>query len=77
LAPKSEEIKYFVPDGRKYVRGRTAEFLKASPDMVDACFNVTGRFPHRGNTLLYQPVILPPMTDRKSGESAALTMPVR
>ena len=42
-APVSNEIKYFVSTGKKDVRGGAAEYLKASPELVERCDLAAGR----------------------------------
>jgi hypothetical protein len=40
--PVPDDIKYFVSAGRKDVRGGAAEYLKASPDLVERCTVAAG-----------------------------------
>ena len=52
--PVPDDIKYFVSTGRKDVRGGAAEFLKASPDLVDRCSAVAGPIHPPGKYLVVQ-----------------------
>ena len=52
FTPESEEIKYFVSTGRKDVRGGAAEFLKSSPEKVEACFKAMGKITPPGKYLV-------------------------
>ncbi len=54
LVPRPEEIKYFVSTGRKDVRGGAAEYLKASPELVDKCFLAAGKITPPGKYLVIQ-----------------------
>ncbi|ABS54926.1 conserved hypothetical protein [Methanoregula boonei 6A8] len=49
-----EDIKYFVSTGRKDVRGGAAEYLKASPDLVDRCSAAAGPIHPPGKYLVVQ-----------------------
>ncbi len=52
--PVPGEIKYFVSTGRKDVRGGAAEYLKASPDLVDHCSMAAGPIHPPGKYLVVQ-----------------------
>jgi hypothetical protein len=52
--PVPDEIKYFVSTGRKDVRGGAAEYLKASPDLVDRCTRAAGPIHPPGKYLVVQ-----------------------
>ncbi len=52
--PVPDDIKYFVSTGRKDVRGGAAEFLKASPDLVDRCSAAAGPIHPPGKYLVVQ-----------------------
>jgi hypothetical protein len=52
--PVPDDIKYFVSTGRKDVRGGAAEFLKASPDLVDRCTAAAGPIHPPGKYLIVQ-----------------------
>ena len=52
--PEPDDIKYFVSTGRKDVRGGAAEFLKASPELVDRCSVAAGPIRPPGKYLVVQ-----------------------
>jgi len=52
--PVPDDIKYFVSTGRKDVRGGAAEFLKASPELVDRCSVAAGPIHPPGKYLVVQ-----------------------
>ncbi len=52
--PVPDDIKYFVSTGRKDVRGGAAEFLKASPDLVERCTAAAGPIHPPGKYLVVQ-----------------------
>ncbi len=52
--PVPDEIKYFVSTGRRDVRGGAAEFLKASPELVDRCTMAAGPIRPPGKYLVVQ-----------------------
>lgn len=51
---KPEYIRYFVSTGRADVRGGAAEYLKATPDLVDRCFEALGTITPPGKFLVVQ-----------------------
>lgn len=51
---KPEYIRYFVSTGRKDIRGGAAEFLKASPGLVDHSFRALGKITPPGRYLVVQ-----------------------
>lgn len=51
---RPEYIRHFVSTGRKDVRGRAAEYLKATPELVDRCFAAVGSITPPGNYLVIQ-----------------------
>jgi hypothetical protein len=53
-APVSDEIKYFVSTGKKHVRGGAAEYLKASPELVERCDQAAGPIRPPGKYLIVQ-----------------------
>jgi hypothetical protein len=52
--PVPDDVKYFVSTGRKDVRGGMAEYLKASPDLVDRCTAAAGPIHPPGKYLVVQ-----------------------
>jgi hypothetical protein len=52
--PVPAEIKYFVSTGRKDVRGGAAEYLKASPELVEHCTMAAGPIHPPGKYLVVQ-----------------------
>ena len=54
IYPGADDIKYFVSTGRKDVRGGMAEYLKASPDLVDRCTAAAGPIHPPGKYLVVQ-----------------------
>jgi len=52
--PEPEYIKYFVSTGKKDVRGGAAEYLKASPDLVERHFKALGKITPPGKYLIVQ-----------------------
>jgi len=52
--PVPDEIKYFVSTGREDVRGGAAEYLKASPELVDRCTIAAGPIRPPGKYLVVQ-----------------------
>jgi hypothetical protein len=52
--PVPDEIKYFVSTGRKDVRGGAAEYLKASPELVERCTVAAGPIRPPGKYLVVQ-----------------------
>jgi hypothetical protein len=50
----TSEIKYFVSTGRKDVRGGAAEYLKASPELVERCTLAAGPIHPPGKYLIVQ-----------------------
>ena len=52
--PVPDEIKFFVSTGRKDVRGGAAEYLKASPELVECCTVVAGPIHPPGKYLVVQ-----------------------
>ncbi len=52
--PVPNDIKYFVSTGKKDVRGGAAEFLKASPDLVEHCSMAAGPIHPPGKYLVVQ-----------------------
>jgi Uncharacterised ArCR, COG2043 len=52
--PVPGEIKYFVSTGKKDVRGGAAEFLKASPELVEQCTVAAGPIRPPGKYLVVQ-----------------------
>ena len=70
--PVPDEIKYFVSTGRKDVRGGAAEYLKASPELVERCTLAAGPIHPPGKYLVVQACEALPDPGRPSGLSAAL-----
>ena len=52
--PVPGDIKYFVSTGRKDIRGGAAEFLKASPELVEQCTLAAGPIHPPGKYLIVQ-----------------------
>jgi len=52
--PVPDDIKYFVSTGRKDVRGGAAEYLKASPELVNRCSAAAGPIHPPGKYLVVQ-----------------------
>jgi hypothetical protein len=52
--PVPDEIKYFVSTGRRDVRGGAAEYLKAGPELVEACTRAAGPIRPPGRYLIVQ-----------------------
>jgi hypothetical protein len=52
--PVPDEIKYFVSTGKKDVRGGAAEYLKASPELVERCTRAAGPIHPPGKYLVVQ-----------------------
>jgi len=52
--PVPDDIRYFVSTGKKDVRGGAAEYLKASPDLVDRCTAAAGPIHPPGKYLIVQ-----------------------
>lgn len=52
--PVPDDIKYFVSTGRKDVRGGAAEYLKASPELVECCTVAAGPIHPPGKYLIVQ-----------------------
>ena len=52
--PAPDDIRYFVSTGRKDVRGGAAEYLKASPELVERCAMATGPIRPPGKYLVVQ-----------------------
>jgi hypothetical protein len=52
--PVPDDIKYFVSTGRKDIRGGAAEFLKASPELVERCTLAAGPIHPPGKYLIVQ-----------------------
>jgi len=52
--PVPDDIKYFISTGRKDVRGGAAEYLKASPELVDRCTAAAGPIRPPGKYLVVQ-----------------------
>ncbi|WP_292424916.1 DUF169 domain-containing protein [Methanoregula sp.] len=52
--PVPDDIKYFVSTGKKDVRGGAAEFLKASPNLVEHCSMAAGPIHPPGKYLVVQ-----------------------
>lgn len=55
FAGRSDEIRWFVSTGRSDVRGGAAEYLKADPALVDACFERAGLITPPGRYLVIRP----------------------
>ena len=70
--PVPNDIKYFVSTGRKDVRGGAAEFLKASPELVEQCALAAGPIHPPGKYLIVQACEALRIPGLKSGPSAAL-----
>lgn len=51
---RPEFIRYFVSTGEEDFRGGAAEYLKASPEIVDACFEAVGEIEPPGKYLIIQ-----------------------
>jgi hypothetical protein len=61
--PVPDHIKYFVSTGKKDVRGGAAEYLKASPELVERCDMAAGPIHPPGKYLIVQACeTLPPDT---------------
>ncbi|EJG07062.1 MAG: DUF169 domain-containing protein [Methanofollis liminatans] len=52
---RSDEIRWFVSTGRSDIRGGAAEYLKADPALVDACFERAGPVTPPGRYLVIRP----------------------
>jgi hypothetical protein len=52
--PVPDDIRYFVSTGKKDVRGGAAEYLKASPELVERCFKALGKVTPPGKYLIVQ-----------------------
>ncbi|MEN6443032.1 MAG: DUF169 domain-containing protein [Methanoregula sp.] len=52
--PEPDDIRYFVSTGKKDVRGGAAEYLKASPDLVERCLKAFGTITPPGKYLIIQ-----------------------
>jgi len=52
--PVPDDIRYFVSTGRKDVRGGAAEYLKASPELVERCTVAAGPIHPPGKYLVVQ-----------------------
>jgi hypothetical protein len=52
--PVPDDIKYFVSTGKNDVRGGAAEYLKASPDLVERCTMAAGPIHPPGKYLVVQ-----------------------
>jgi len=52
--PIPDDIRYFVSTGKKEVRGGAAEYLKASPQLVERCFRALGNITPPGKYLIVQ-----------------------
>jgi hypothetical protein len=52
--PVPDDIRYFVSTGKKDVRGGAAEYLKASPDLVERCTVAAGPIHPPGKYLIVQ-----------------------
>lgn len=52
--PEPEFVKYFVSTGRKDVMGGAAEYLKASPELVERSFKALGKVTPPGKYLIVQ-----------------------
>ena len=52
--PIPEDIRYFVSTGRENFRNGAAEYLKASPDLVERCFKALGKITPPGKYLIVQ-----------------------
>ena len=52
--PVPDDIRYFVSTGKKDVRGGAAEYLKASPDLVEQCTRAAGPIKPPGKYLVVQ-----------------------
>ncbi|MCK9592952.1 MAG: DUF169 domain-containing protein [Methanoregula sp.] len=61
--PEPEDIRYFVSTGRKDIRGGAAEFLKASPELVEKCNIAAGPIHPPGKYLIVQACETLPDTD--------------
>jgi len=55
LTGRPDDVRWFVSTGRSDVRGGAAEYLKASPELVDACFERAGRITLPGRYLVIRP----------------------
>lgn len=65
--PVPDHIKYFVSTGKKDVRGGAAEYLKASPELVERCDIAAGPIHPPGKYLIVQACeTLPPDTTVRS-----------
>lgn len=51
---RPDYIRFFVSTGRKDIREGAAEYLKASPDLVDRCFKALGSITPPGRYLVIQ-----------------------
>ncbi|MDD1675133.1 MAG: DUF169 domain-containing protein [Methanomicrobiales archaeon] len=54
FSPRPEYIRYFVSTGKPGVRGGAAEYLKSSPETVEACFATVGKITPPGKYLIVQ-----------------------
>lgn len=52
FAERSSDIAWFVSTGREDVRGGAAEYLKATPELVETCFEAAGEVTPPGRYLL-------------------------
>ena len=52
--PIPDDIRYFVSTGRENFRNGAAEYLKASPDLVERCFKALGKITPPGKYLIVQ-----------------------
>ncbi len=65
--PVPDSIKYFVSTGKEDVRGGAAEYLKASPELVERCDRAAGPIHPPGKYLIVQACeTLPPGTRVRS-----------
>ncbi|WP_067053160.1 DUF169 domain-containing protein [Methanofollis ethanolicus] len=55
FSERSDDIRWFVSTGRPDVRGGVAEYLKADPGLVDACFACAGPVTPPGRYLVIRP----------------------
>jgi hypothetical protein len=61
--PRPDSIKYFVSTGRTDFRGGAAEYLKASPELVEASFMAAGKVTPPGKYLVVQHCEAVPKSD--------------
>lgn len=54
FAQRPDYVKYFVSTGKPDVRGGAAEYLKATPDLVDRTFEAIGKITPPGKFLVVQ-----------------------